>query len=384
MTNSRDGKLGLSGRMRSNILARAPDAPHARASEGKGNNMSKLSALALMMILGAASAAACGGSSEKDSDGDDGTVPSGGSKHNDPPTGGNDNGSGGKSNDNTGGTAGETGTEDDSPPKILRGADLELPGTGACEGVSLGEFIERAHELRPELADIEALTPGSGEVLADPGREIIPLQSDDGFLLAFKRGDGDCEAGCISSTYFYFESDEECQPVYLGKYSAIYDSENKCYEVEGERRWDVGRNVPTTSRCDYEPYAADVSGSHEVSAEGSIVPCSTESGEEEAWEEALEFVVEQDPSDPTKAEVSFKNVHPKVDAGSWPATVEADVLSVDFERSKSSCIDSVAVDFSYDFAEGKGSFTVDIAGVTDCSDPGSELCKGHISLTLKN
>jgi hypothetical protein len=77
MTNSRDGKMGLSGRMRSNILGRAPDAPHARASKGKGNNMSKLSALALMMILGAASAAACGGSSEKDSDGDDGTAPSG-------------------------------------------------------------------------------------------------------------------------------------------------------------------------------------------------------------------------------------------------------------------------------------------------------------------
>lgn len=363
------------------MLARAPDAPHARASKGKGNTMSKLSALALMMILGAASSAACGGASEKGSDGDDGTVASGGSKQNAPPTGGNKNGTGGNKN-GTGGSAGDAGHErDDSPPKILRGADRELPGTGACSDVTLGEFIERAHELRPELADIEVLTPGSGEVTSDPEREIIPLVSDDGFLLAFKRGEGDCESGCISSTYFYFESDAECQPVYLGEYSAIFDDENNCYEVEGERRWEVGRNVSTTSRCDYEPYAADVSGSHEISAEGTTVPCPDE-GESE-WEGSFEFVVEQDPADPTKAEVFFKNVHPKVNMGPWLGTVEGETLTIDFERSRSSCLDSVAVDFSYDFAEGRGRFTVNIAGVIDCSDQSSEFCKEYIDLTLK-
>lgn len=342
--------------------------------------MSKLSAFALMMILGAASVAACGGASERDQGDDDGKAGSGGKQ----PTssGGAPGAAGGQPNKATGGAAGDTGSGgkgDDSPPKILRGADPALPGTGSCSDVTLGEFIASAHELRPDLSDIDTLTPG--ESTTDLEREIIPLLSDEGFLLAFKRGDGDCPSGCQNETYWYFSSNESCEPVEAGIYSTLFDGEANCYDVEGERLWGVGRNVAASSRCGYEPFAADVSGTYEIRAEGDTVLCPD--GDQGEWDGPFEFVVEQDPADLTKAEVSFKNVHPKVDLGPWPGTVEGETLTVEFERSRSSCIDNVAVDFLYDFAEGKGRFNVDIAGVIDCADPSSDLCKEHIGLTVE-
>jgi hypothetical protein len=204
------------------------------------------------------------------------------------------------------------------------------------------------------------------------------LSSASGFSLALKRGSGDCPSGCIDSAYWYFGADSECKPIFLASYSATYNPEGNCYDVEGLPSWGIGREVSESVRCDFDPTAHDVSGEYSVAASGLTALCPD--AEQSEWNGPLEFVVEQVANDLGNAEVVFKGIG--LDDLTWPGTVVANEIRVDFTRSKSSCVDTKEVKFNYDVEKKTGGFHFfDVVSV-DCNDPSADYCKGSVDLTL--
>ncbi len=113
-------------------------------------------------------------------------------------------------------------------------SDPTLHGTGSCAGVTLGDVVTRARADNPALADI---TDFVGPYLGDRERVIFAFAIPNGFRVVFKRGSGDCPAGCISNEYWYFETDAACLPQPAGHYSAQYKSPGNCFVIDGAPVW---------------------------------------------------------------------------------------------------------------------------------------------------
>lgn len=116
-------------------------------------------------------------------------------------------------------------------------------GAGACVGKTLADVIAAIHVLEPSLADIVAIYAPAGGT--GDGRFIYAYaRADGGFDVVFKRGKGDCAAGCTDNEYFYFSTDEACRPKKVGHYRAAWGADSgACPQVEGEPMW----NHPPTA-----------------------------------------------------------------------------------------------------------------------------------------
>jgi hypothetical protein len=123
--------------------------------------------------------------------------------------------------------------------------DQTTAGTGACSGSALGDVLNQIRSAHAHLADYTALV---GPIWMDMPRLIFAFAWTEGFRIVFKRGDGDCPAGCISNEYWYFGTDEACAPELVGHYSAVISgSAAQCYVVDGQPLW--GFPLPRGPAC---------------------------------------------------------------------------------------------------------------------------------------
>jgi hypothetical protein len=70
--------------------------------------------------------------------------------------------------------------------------------------------------LAGRFAGLDGVRYAEPDGLAGDGDDITAVRSDDGWVLDFSRGSGDCPAGCIERTFWTFEVDDDGDVRYLG------------------------------------------------------------------------------------------------------------------------------------------------------------------------
>ena len=267
--------------------------------------------------------------------------------------------------------------------------ELAAAGVGACSGMSLQDVIAGVHAQRPELADVKELYRPDPQRGGD-GSFIHAFSQERGFALAFKRGGGDCPAGCTDNEYWYFATDESCIAREVGHYRAGWDT-GSCLTTSGEPLWGIPRPPDPNIVCRADNRPQLLSGTYRARGTGSRVACTAERGSSPNIPVALllSIIVTQDPADLSRGTIQIQGTgHPLIDGQPLPATFTRRRLSVSHEASNlpAACIDQHAIAFEQDLEDqrpGRLHFT-EVRSL-DCP-PGQDYCKGllDLELTLEN
>ena len=281
------------------------------------------------------------------------------------------------------------------PPELKREPgppvyDLSAKGKGTCADSALGTVIDAVHALHPELDDIVEL------YVPDPNRGgdqsyIYAFETtlDGGFALVFRRGAGDCPAGCTENDYYYFRTGEDCEPRDFGSYVPRYAS--GCVEVEGFPLWDHPPPPAPSSVCGLEPRAYRLGEEYSEYACGQLTPCSGKGGDApvEMLDLELQFTIAQDESDLGHVMLTLLNTgHPALDGRAWPAVVEDQrrVHVVDQgDNLPATCLEMHELEIVLDLEGYSGSFVHYFEVKTpDCAGNPGDICKGGLDLDLGN
>jgi hypothetical protein len=169
--------------------------------------------------------------------------------------------------------------------------DPATRGTGACTGRTLAEVITAVDALVPALADIQAIYDPANPLRTSAfGLDIRPYASSDGFTLVFHRGNGDCPSGCINNEYWYFVTDDQCQPQIAGHYRRDFIDGGNCYVQEGTPLWESP--IDPSAICGAQDRAQDIAGTYHLHAFGTQRACWDGTGPEPAVEVSRDLTLE--------------------------------------------------------------------------------------------
>lgn len=312
----------------------------------------------------------------------DGGIPDAGGGHLDAATG-------------DGGNAGDGGRLSCEPPDLHREPgpalfELQAEGSGPCAGTTLGAAIDAVHAAHPELDDIRELYGADPNRVGDQSYVYAFGTREGGFALVFRRGAGDCPAGCTENWYFYFRTDEGCEPQVFGSYVPSWDSSG-CVAVEGFPLWDHPPPPDPRDVCGAEARARGVGGDYAEPACGQRLPCSTKGGADapvEALDLTLRFAIAQDPDDPARATLTLSNTgHPALDGRPLDATVERRRVHVveQIDNLPAVCLEQHELEVLIDL-DGYAESLVHYFEVKtpDCDGAPGDICKGGLELSLGN
>jgi hypothetical protein len=114
--------------------------------------------------------------------------------------------------------------------------DLTGPGPGACANSTLEAVIAGVHRSWPELTDVTRLSRPDPDRGGGDGSRIYAFLQEQAFALAFRRGGGDCPAGCTENEYWYFVTDDTCTARQVGHYRAAWAT-GTCLSAAGAPLW---------------------------------------------------------------------------------------------------------------------------------------------------
>lgn len=260
----------------------------------------------------------------------------------------------------------------------------EAYGGGECSNTRLDQFIARAQEARPELRGIDL--PPSG-VFGGSATASAYLEPDGRFQVVFRRGDGDCVAGCIDNEYWYFDSGPGCAPEQVGYYSSIDDNAGNCFHESGMALWGEPHMRDPQYVCGADLKPQNLAGRYPLHARGVLQPCAR-SGEKLApmsIDKTITLEITQDSAQPGKGTVTLHDLgHPLLDERKLPATIVRRKVSVQgpLDAAASSCPGQSQLDLVYDFEDLAGrQLRLTQVESPDCSKP-EEICKGFVELGL--
>jgi len=267
------------------------------------------------------------------------------------------------------------------PPGVYVTSESAKGSAGSCAGVALGDVLTAIRAANPALADVltvynpaTATTDGSFIYAYDVG--VL------GFDVVFKRGMGDCLAGCTENEYWYFSTDGTCQPVSAGHYHATWGTDS-CLTVDGAAMW--GRPTPPDplTECGENNAARDLRGVYDVHGSGQLTPCSVTATSATAVDAHMKLLIEQDPQDLSTGTVTFSLTgDPLVDGVPLPARFQRQRFNATLMTSNlpAMCPRQTTVSAHYDF-EGYEPGGIEAGEVGDDS---CTACKGSLSLKLSN
>lgn len=283
-----------------------------------------------------------------------------------------------------GGTGGNTGAPSSgraSPGSAI--TDVTAFGPGACANQRLEDVIAVVHEGWPAVKDIQRIY--SDQQLGD-GSFIYAFVAADGFDLAFKRGGGDCPAGCTENEYWYFATDSACAPSQVGHYSAAWATGN-CLMTVGQPMWGLPNPPDPVNVCGSDNRPADLNGVYKFRGMGKKIACTALAGAEPqvSVDLPLTITVAQLPSDLTKGTVVIQGSgYDHVDGKAIDATFTRRRFSATVPQTNlsSTCMDSYSVDVQYDFESGAaGRLHVFEVKTIDCQTS-QAYCKGDLEVAL--
>jgi hypothetical protein len=294
-----------------------------------------------------------------------------------------------------GGSAGEGGPS--SPPPVMQPSPSHAPAAvlppgvyltsasatasspSPCMAKPLGAVLDEIRASDPTLDDIQtiynpAAAGGDGSFIYAYDVGVL------GFDIVFKRGSGDCLAGCTDNEYFYFSTDASCEPMALGRYHAAWGAGAQCLQVKGTPRWTHPVPPDPLIVCGVDNSPRDVSGTYAVHASGQRMACAA--GASAATLDAdIQFVVEQDAADPGQGSVTFFSTgDPLVDGVKLPAHFQRQRFDAAFMSSfpPEACPRAATITAHYDF-EGYQPGGIE---ALDFGDQSCAACKGSMSVAL--
>jgi hypothetical protein len=259
--------------------------------------------------------------------------------------------------------------------------DAATPGSNACAGQTLKDVLVAIRAAQPALADIVTIYNPAQQGSSD-GNFIYPYQqSDGGFAVTFKRGQGDCPAGCTDNTYDYFQTDANCAPMAIGHYRAISGS---CLQVQGDPMWGHPAPPPDPSMvCGADNTPRNISGTFTFRAQGQSQPCAT------GWDKAnantldatITVLVGQNGADLANGTVIVQGTGSAlIDGVHLPARFIRQRFEATLQKSNvpSNCPQESSVSVQFDFENAlPGTLTMSQSSDANCS-----ACKGALSATL--
>jgi len=252
-------------------------------------------------------------------------------------------------------------------------------GTGACAGVTLATVLTQIRAADATLADI--VTIYDPATSTSDGTFIYPYaRSDGGFDLVFKRGLGDCAAGCTENDYTYYATGDACVATKVGHYHSAWGS-GTCLTVDGAPLWSHPPAPDPLTVCGQDDAAQDLRGTYQLHATGSRTPCAATAVAGSSIDATIGVVIAQTASDLGAGTVTFSGTGDSlVDGVALPATFQRRRFdaSLDSTTTSSACPRQSSVTARYDFEQYQpGGLEMNRSGGDDCSS-----CKGSLSLTL--
>jgi hypothetical protein len=288
-----------------------------------------------------------------------------------------------------GAEAGAGGSDNPGPsckrPSEAPGLPISEPtatGQGACSGVTLADAIAQARVLRPDLDDVTLLAAQNSDPTFDGSRIYAFQRPDGGFDLVFKRGSGDCPAGCIYRDYFYFATNTDCEVELVGEHHSHNPS--SCIPTDQLPRWDVPPAALPNQICDADLTPQDLTGRYGLVTCGSALACalSGDKTNEAPLPVALDLSITQDPSDLSQGTITLDGSgEPLLDGKTFPATFQRRSFAVYVHESNlpAMCPEEWSLSFDYDF-EGLGPrhLSLTMMQTPDCAKP-DDYCKGYVN-----
>jgi hypothetical protein len=264
--------------------------------------------------------------------------------------------------------------------------DRAAKGSGSCAGISLDAVIDAVREGQPEFADIEDLYVPDPNRGGDRSYIYAFATKDGGFALVFRRGAGDCLAGCIDNEYWYFRTDSACRPQALGHFLPRF-APSGCLNTEGFPLWDHPPPPDPTGECGNVVVSAlSPLGNYTEHACGQLLPCATKATAPHALDFDLEFTVDVDPKDRQSIRLQLKNTGvPEIDGRPLAATLEGQRVRVveHTDNLPSKCPEQHDLEVVIDPGGHEPSFVHYSASSTpDCAGAPDVYCKGSLQLDL--
>jgi hypothetical protein len=248
----------------------------------------------------------------------------------------------------------------------------------------LGSIVDRIHEEHPELADIETLYAPDPNRGGD-GSFIYAFQKPDGtFALVFKRGGGDCPAGCTENDYWYFDTTSQCDVSEAGYTRRYFDG--ACLMPDQLPKWGIPPAAPPESICGASMEPQDLSGDYEIYLCGQASACSTKDAEPTTLPGVVTLHIAQDPANLALGTVTLSGTgEPLIDGRELNATFERRRFHVEERVTNlpAQCEESHELTLDYDF-EGFGLQHLSFFQVStpDCEGNPGDYCKGSIEADL--
>lgn len=270
---------------------------------------------------------------------------------------------------------------DDEPGKAL--TDRASEGKGRCAGISVEEFVREIRASSSELSDVTEMHAevSDGESISYYQAFIQP---DGGLRAVFQQGSGDCSSGCIDNVFHYFQADDSCEPVLVGRYESVQNYDENCRERSGSPMWGFPVASPTTNACD-RPEAPALEGTFEIPFTGLHQECAT-SGDagRERVSGTLDLTIV--PTDETgKATIRLKSASfhsPWLESTEFSAASDYLQVSVEssWDNTPTMCLESYMLSMSLDLEVCfVGHLSYEEVRDSACDE---DLCKGSLSLDL--
>lgn len=270
------------------------------------------------------------------------------------------------------------GREPPPGPYVVSG---DAVGSKACEGQRLADFIARTHEQFPDLSDIDIIFDPNGDGIDGSYIHAYAKADEGGFALAFARGWGNCESGCIDHEWTYIESDADCAPTAAGHYRPQWQQDPKCLQIEGTPRWNNPVAPDPITVCGEDQSPRDISGDHPAHIRGTWQPC-TELGPDEPKQELdadIRVVIQQDSKDMAKGTIELVGLEHERMGRAFDATFERQRGHVLFHDSQS-LPNEFTVDMTIDL-EGCIVPELRVSEIIEFDD--GDYCKGSISANIR-
>jgi hypothetical protein len=354
--------------------------PRTRISSFGSAAARAATALLIPLALSSCSAPAVGDSAE---------VPiAGAGGHSDVPTGAAGSGAAGSGAAGSGLAGAGNGpvvsgkTSSTPPGAYLTNESATGSSAGPCAATPLGDFLAAIRVADPTLADIRAIYDPT--TATSDGNFIYAYDlGAAGYDVVFKRGLGDCAAGCTENDYVYFSSSatspSSCQPVQVGHYHTAWGT-GTCLTVEGTPMWTHPNPPDPLTVCGGDSSPRDVRGTYAVSAAGQRTPC-TSNAVTAAVARVVKMYIEQSPADLGAGFVTFTSTgDPLVDGVRLPARFQRSRFEAALPATTNtlSCPRAASITAHYDF-EGYEPGSLD---ALEFGDDACGACKGSLSAGL--
>ena len=174
-------------------------------------------------------------------------------------------------------------------------AGEHVAGAGPCVGVTLSSVLEQIRSGFAQVRDIRmfrsagpggvTMNAGAPVPLAEPASVpmdrstfVLGLMDVKSFGAVFFQGERCRGDRCEDRQYWYFETDEQCRPRWVGHHRATDKTGGRygtCVDVVGRSLWHLPSNPAPRQRCDADWSAQDISGTRRAFSIDPLGSCST-------------------------------------------------------------------------------------------------------------